>query len=1114
MFSGIKARTAVVFVVSLILSTVFLASCATGTTGTRPERTSSSNENRGATDTISGSSADPEIVLQMGHESWVNGTVLTPDGRYAVSASESIKIWDIESGFLIREIVLDQDSNARSLAIAADGRTLVVGHKDGTITLRSFPSCEVSQTLENGHRESVQALQLTQDGRSLVSGSADGTAILWSLPDGTPVRRFSVGSTVSSVDIYARGNRIITGSLENGATVWDAAGGAELFHAGSPDGYAYAVGFSGDGGSFFVTEAGAETNIYSTFDFSVLRSFPGERCVNNRGVRFLPGGREIVLESISDARRIYGIWEVASGALNREFFSVSATSRPTYTENIQSAYVDPTRPRIIAGFQTGEAVLYDTSSGELAQSFGEPTPPINHLAVSPDGRRFLTSAFKAGGRERIILWDRESGRALWSHQLESSGYWGMVHDLAFLPDGESFIAAYGNTLAVHRVSDGEPIDVILRGGPDPGNVDISSDGTRLLVCRGSGGNGWRGWMELLNLSSGELIRKFEGHTNDIDGAAISPDGHRIVSASRDGTARLWDVATGREIQRYDTRGWGYTAGWSPDGRDYYFGDGAGTHVYDAATGTLRFTLDSRTWDSTRYTADGRFIVTSVSNGFKVWSADTGNLVTASDRLSVRSFDLTPDGRFVVSGSSLSTCSVSTVADAALVYTSAIGEETETLTWIPEFYFTGSERLAKSTVCIVQGMTPYAIDQFFESFYRPDVVQAKIEGRDISALAGERDLAAIISPTPGVTITVKDASGRTISTGSGRTDITDDRVTIALSVEDRGGGVDEVRLFHNGARVGGGTRGLARVGDDTLTFEVRLLNGENQFDAVAFTTTRVESEPVTVVLQYDSPDQARPVLRILAVGINDYANDRYDLNYAVNDARGFVRAVEEAGAGLYADIDTVIVTDGDATGDGIRVALASIASRAEPQDVFLFFYAGHGIALDSETTERTEFFFIPTDVTQMTSMSQVESLGVSGPEFEDLVGAIPARKQFLILDACNSGAINEAFLARGAAEEIALSRLNRATGSTLIAASREDQFAQEFAELGQGALTKTLLNGLAGGAALANGQITVGSLKSYVESELPALTEQYLGRAQYPMGFVFGQDFPIGLQQDP
>ena len=207
----------------------------------------------------------------------------------------------------------------------------------------------------------------------------------------------------------------------------------------------------------------------------------------------------------------------------------------------------------------------------------------------------------------------------------------------------------------------------------------------------------------------------------------------------------------------------------------------------------------------------------------------------------------------------------------------------------------------------------------------------------------------------------------------------------------------------------------------------------------------------------------------------------------------------------------MILDEDVTRERLLAVFESIADQARPQDVFMFFYAGHGIALQSEQTGNTEFFFIMHDVVQMTSMEQVERLGISGPEFQELVTSIPARKQFHVLDACNAGAINTAFGIRGAGEEIALSPLGRATGSALIAASRDDQFAQEFEALGQGALTRAVLDGLGGAASGGDSEITVGELKSYVENAVPRLTEEHTGQAQFATGFTLGQDFPVGVR---
>ena len=58
-----------------------------------------------------------------------------------------------------------------------------------------------------------------------------------------------------------------------------------------------------------------------------------------------------------------------------------------------------------------------------------------------------------------------------------------------------------------------------------------------------------------------------GHTDFVNGAAFSPDGQTIATASSDKTARLWDTKTGKEIRRFlGHNDIVYSVTFSPDGR--------------------------------------------------------------------------------------------------------------------------------------------------------------------------------------------------------------------------------------------------------------------------------------------------------------------------------------------------------------------------------------------------------------------------------------------------------------------------------------------------------------------------------------------------------------------
>ncbi len=94
------------------------------------------------------------------------------------------------------------------------------------------------------------------------------------------------------------------------------------------------------------------------------------------------------------------------------------------------------------------------------------------------------------------------------------------------------------------------------------SVAFSPDGKTALS-----GNGV-GTASLWDLATGREIRKFEGHADAVGSVAFSPDGRTALSGSWDDhTVRLWDLATGREIRKLEGHSNGVTSvAFSPDGK--------------------------------------------------------------------------------------------------------------------------------------------------------------------------------------------------------------------------------------------------------------------------------------------------------------------------------------------------------------------------------------------------------------------------------------------------------------------------------------------------------------------------------------------------------------------
>ena len=158
------------------------------------------------------------------------------------------------------------------------------------------------------------------------------------------------------------------------------------------------------------------------------------------------------------------------------------------------------------------------------------------------------------------------------------------------------------------------------------------------------------------LLTSHLRSTLRGHEAWVNSAAFSPDGHWVVTASWDNTARVWEAATGRELAVLrGHEGPVSSAAFSPDGRWVVTASWDNTaRVWEATTGeelgVLRGHKDGVR--SAAFSPDGRWVVTASDDGTaRVWEATTGReLGELQHKAEVWSAAFSPNGRWVVTAS--------------------------------------------------------------------------------------------------------------------------------------------------------------------------------------------------------------------------------------------------------------------------------------------------------------------------------------------------------------------------------------------------------------------------------------------------------------------------------
>jgi WD40 repeat protein len=481
-------------------------------------------------------------------------------GYLATTGGNDAHVFDVRTW----KRVLTVPGPVRGLAFDARGR-LATGSATGDVSLFEIPSGQRLRQLRQ-FGESVESLAFSSDGELVAAGGRDGTMQVWWTGSGALRSQLNPRrSRIFAVEFDPTSGALLAAHADGTAVIADIAQGLPIAILDGARGALWVARFGPRGQVIGAFRDGTARIWDATAPYRRWGSEPmSDNCGIVPGVQ--PDGRFV---AVGCGTRPTRVWDTAHDRLLAELPSVTPIENGGFTSAFPAVSAEGDR----AAIARGTAVeLYVLPGGRLLRRI-EHAAPVSAVAFAPVGRDLVSGAVDGS-----ILVTRDDGA---SRALQAAAG---IDVAELLPDGRVVASDAARRLRVFS-----PSGTVLAALEMPERMmSLRREGTRLVALPS--------YLApaapplVVDVAQPRIVARLEGHTGRVVSARWIAQG-RLITAGADGTARVWDGATGTLLQTYQG-GPGLLADASLTSEGLVIGgDAEGSlRFWDAASGAKLWTL--------------------------------------------------------------------------------------------------------------------------------------------------------------------------------------------------------------------------------------------------------------------------------------------------------------------------------------------------------------------------------------------------------------------------------------------------------------------------------------------------------------------------------------------